>query len=968
MERDNPTAEALSRAIQGVREEVGDPLASVVVISPLFLNGSLARQGLGAVGPQIRIHFSTPDDIARQLALPILATQELSLGTAQQTSAILRVILPELAATGALDPYQDALVRKGWKPALQTAIQELESAGFTPDDLLQSIDTSPEGIRARLIHTIWTELNRQRRALNIATPLQTAQAAGTALDQPDLPVNRFEAAVVFGDRTLSNWVFQTFSSWCRRRPTAFVELQPLCNLDPAPRGLRVATPNARIYTSSTPANGLGHLRKCLFKVTTEAATPDDTVIFARTPDDVRECDEAVRMVQEAIFNGTPLERIAVVAPDTNEREALIGAFERAGIPYASFLGAPLSAAAPAKFLIHALNIAHGKHGAQQWYELLNKSGIRWREHLGDPPYHRGRWRKILSRCGAYSDGHRISLAVDTFAQTLQDPADLRAAGTLKIAIDVIQASLTQFNTLQTFQEHAQRWAEFLKAWWIPERARFQVEDVLRRIASTAVDTHVPLEMALAELTDALEEADSDRTSLAAKAVRIFPPMAPLGGDFQLVCVLGLQEGRFPKKRAPDAVLTDDFVDFLQRATGKTLERTPEVIEARRFASIIAAATQKLWLSMPAFEGLAERPQSPSSFALNVATALLGRRVTYRDVSKLTTRFGSLARPYPDNPSRSLGALEHALATVKSSDSADPVLAHPIARQVLKLHLDLDQHRTKTIQGKTTPIPQHCLLTATDFAALDGTPLSAWDLANLLKNPGAFFFTHILGARRPDRLHERWDPLGWWLNTTITQALRHAADSDEPLESAFNQEWQNALDDVASKNGIAPTLDHVVRAMGQRTFVLTTMMVGESFGAPLPELAAVQPLTELPWHIAGSFGRHESDQWLALDSVINKSPHHTSWLAAYLQAQGYNTTGPTTPIEAMRMIAVGGTEATHTLAKLDELVPSLVATSNLVRAGFWPWNDTRFALDSEFSQPLTADLLVLLQQQADRGHE
>lgn len=168
-----------------------------------------------------------------------------------------------------------------------------------------------------------------------------------------------------------------------------------------------------------------------------------------------------------------------------------------------------------------------------------------------------------------------------------------------------------------------------------------------------------------------------RGALTERSLRVLAPMHLLGGEFDVVCVLGLSARRFPGKGSEDALLGEEVMAALSAHVGVRLPDTAShaALERRRFAAVVGAARRRLRLSVPAIDFATERPTLASPFVLDVASALQGRRVGYEALKPLLVRRGSRARAFADDAATCLDRAEHTVVRAAAGEDAALVAWH-----------------------------------------------------------------------------------------------------------------------------------------------------------------------------------------------------------------------------------------------------------------------------------------------------
>ena len=444
----------------------------------------------------------------------------------------------------------------------------------------------------------------------------------------------------------------------------------------------------------------------------------------------------------------------------------------------------------------ALELAAGDDTVPAWYDLLRQPGLQLRRALGaDVTDGRGRWARILARCGAVRDTATILAAIEAWAAAVdeegRDPeGDRMAAARLQRAIRGLASAVSGARAAATLGEHAQRWRDLLRRFWVPSPDREQVLEVLTTWGSPGTGPVWSLRDAVVELRDALTRRPALEGRLGDPAIRVGTPMALFGGSFERVFVMGLTEGRLPRRHDEDPLLPDAFVDQIRVGLGASLLRSTDraAFESRRFAALVSACRGRLWLSSAATEMLEERPLLPSSFTLDVASVLGGRRARYRDLTAAQRVEGSRARPWVRDPGRATCGLEHRIGGVVADRRAglERLARHSIGRRLLGLHRALD---TEGPSPWTDVAP----IEAAHVPGMDGTPIRPWVLGRLVQDPGRFLVDQVLGVRRPyelagaSRVDARQQDR--WLVTSVDTALTMGALDD----GACMATWQAEVD-------------------------------------------------------------------------------------------------------------------------------------------------------------------------------
>jgi hypothetical protein len=766
--------EALAGAIRQLRAGLADPLAPITVLVPAGPNGVLARRALATQGPALRVWFETPDGLLRA-QLPA----SFFLSVRPEPPGWLRVtlakVLDELGEAQRLGRFGRVLRRPGWRDPIGGALARLEGELVTAGDLdalAASRGTPPHlAERAGLLSTLLRALEERRAAEAIAAPGPMAAAAIASLGSPDgVGASRAVGAVVLGDRELSQASFDFVCAWLARKEVVRVDL-PALEPRRAARGLAAAAagcPVVRLPDGGLPAE-LAALGQRLYRSpeAAPATARDGSVVFARTPDDVRECVECVRVIQRAVREGTPLDRIAIAVPDDVQHAALEEALARAEIPATWLIGGPARDLLAARLLRVTVDLACGEATPQRLYELLAHPALNLRAALGPVALAgRGRWRRLLSQIASARGLERIVAGIERMPHDDGGEGGAEAAERERAArraliasTRAVLAALEPLGRTQPLAHHVRAWITFLHRLARPSEARARLLALLEPLGTVVSGSDLGPVAARDELI-AILDREVARGSLTERSLRVLSPMNLMGGEFDCVCVLGLTEGRFPAPTREDALLPDELLVALGAAIGRALplSRSHDDLERRRFAAVVGAARSRLWLSIPGIDFETERPTLPSSLVLEALTAILGRRARFKDLAspRVSIRAGSRARAHTDVPEDAVGALEHLVARLQVDPAGTlPVLAsHVVARGVLQLHRSMTRVREAGLDAWTGLVPPEVLRAP----GLDGTPVDLRLLVDLLGEPGGFFFRHMLGAWRAPNLRPRRFPL------------------------------------------------------------------------------------------------------------------------------------------------------------------------------------------------------------------
>lgn len=778
---------ALQRALAVLRR--GEPQRAVTIVVPTGPNSVFVRTALGLQGPSLRVWVDTPEGIVRgqaPLSLWASAVDEPP-GWRRPT---LRRLVRRLAESGQLGEAGRTLSRGAWLDPLTGALRRLEGHGVDAATL-QGIAADARVAddvreRARLLALIVAGLDEARAAAGFLSPAAIVEAATTSALAGDVGVGAAAApaVIVLGDRALPALTRAFLVAWLTPREVVEVRLPSLSSSSTAPSlaplGLRTALQAAHpaladdhvVVAAPSSSPGLAALQGG------PSSSSWDDVEVARTPDDVRETTECVREVKRAIAAGVALDQIAVVLPDGAQRPALEDALRRARIPATWLVGFPTRELLPARLLTLLLSLARPPSSpsspwsrgptAAEVYALLLHPGLGWRAALGpDATAGRGRWRRLLSAVAGVEGTDRVRQALSRLPlpSGVDDDArqrEQRARASLDKSLAVLDEALTTLGRPATLGVHVRRWTGWLQRF---ARAGEPRERLLRLLRPLEAATGPVLDLDEARLEwDDLQAREVSRGSLKERSIRVLSPLHLIGGAFDVVCVLGLSEGRFPTATRPDPLVSDELLEAVHRHTGVALPTSADHVDAerRRFSAVVSACRRRLWLSAPRVDFAKERPVLPSTLLLDVLSVRLGRRARFADIDAHAVARGRRARSFPDAAADAIDGREHLLVRAAALRATSPsltsptlmaLLSAPTSRGLLQLARSLDRvARGGALDAFTGAIPVELL----PMPGLDGSPIPARLLHDLVVDPAKVLFQVLLRAWPAPRLMP-WRP-------------------------------------------------------------------------------------------------------------------------------------------------------------------------------------------------------------------
>lgn len=380
-----------------------------------------------------------------------------------------------------------------------------------------------------------------------------------------------------------------------------------------------------------------------------AVAPDRTqVITASDADD--EVRAVVRTVIDAVRDGTPLDRIAVLHASTQPYARLLREqFTAAGIVVNGTADVDLSGRLAGRALLGLLELPLGGFRRSDVLSWLSGAPIL----SGGSPVPTSAWERLSRRAGVVAgidDWDRLlthlAEKLDASVATLE--ADLEAPSW---KIDRDRSDAARARSLRTFvlglagqlaaeAAEAKPWSSRV-AWakrllssllggpsirgeWpdVERRAAERVELALDRLAALdEVEGPVGLDVFTRTLLGELE-ADLGRIGRFGEGVLVGPVSMGVGLSLDLVVLVGMVEGTFPSTVRDDSLLPDDD----RRAAAGELPLRSEHLDRlhHRFLAAISGAGRHV-LTVPRGDLRRSSERVPSRWVLDVASLLAGER-------------------------------------------------------------------------------------------------------------------------------------------------------------------------------------------------------------------------------------------------------------------------------------------------------------------------------------------------------
>ena len=383
--------------------------------------------------------------------------------------------------------------------------------------------------------------------------------------------------------------------------------------------------------------------------TTDTSAERTRILTASDAED--EVRAALRAVVDAVRDGTPLDRIAVLHANPDPYARLVHEhFSAALVPTNGASVVPLDARVAGRALLHLLELPEGRFRRADLFAWSSGAPLlqddrwipatAWERLSRDAGVVAGRdeWDHLLQRIVEERETSAERVAADPDAPSWRADRDLEEADRARRLRSFVLGLIDEVegaNRVRTWGEHA-RWARrMLRAlvgdagrhardgWPAAEaKAAERVEAALDRLATLdAVEGPVGLDV-FARTVELELEDDLGRVGRFGEGVLVGPVSMGVGLDLDLVIVLGLAEGTFPGPVRDDSLLPDHE----RAAASGELPLRAERIERqhRELLAALAGARRQL-LCVPRGDLRRSSQRVPSRWVLTVASELDGRR-------------------------------------------------------------------------------------------------------------------------------------------------------------------------------------------------------------------------------------------------------------------------------------------------------------------------------------------------------
>jgi ATP-dependent helicase/nuclease subunit B len=605
-----------------VAVQANDPLAPVTVIVPNNYVGLGLRRALAQRG-YANVRFTVADRLAEAVGASALAERGWSPLTPILEDALVRAAIRSTSGFGAAGQHH------GLIDTLRTLFGTLREREPAPADLaawatrgrMAAAAIAAFGVFERSVQE--RGLYDERRRLDLAaTALVTA---------PTDPLRELGAVIAYLPERLSPAVIRFLAALAARVP---VEIAlGWC-------GDALADEDSRAN-----ATALGIDIEATDVVAAPAAPADRRALIA--PDAAEETRAVVRQIYADLRSGVPLHRVAVLYRSREPYAALVrNQLDAAALPWAALEGRPLTDSTVARGLLDLLRLPDGdftRLDVLEWRSTLPHAGhedpslAEWNTLSREAGVVRGadQWRDRLDRLAQElrdvvgHGGREMSDAARAFRERRSTRAQLVANRVAAIVAAVAPPADRSWTGYVT-------WALDLRRRFVPphpeadeQQAADLLDTALTDLASAApFDTDIDLPVFLHALEAALSARRRPQGRLGAGVV-VGSLAAARGLSFDRVYVVGMVEGAFPSRPAPDPTFPDSDPLEAHRRRGAA--------ERAEFMSALAAADGGVVrLSAPAWDADL-RPVYAAPWLLEAVDELEGRPVTAAELRSAATR-------------------------------------------------------------------------------------------------------------------------------------------------------------------------------------------------------------------------------------------------------------------------------------------------------------------------------------------
>ncbi len=633
-----PTALGAAIAARVAELRAHDPLEPITVLVGTSLQRPwLARWLAAQLGAHASVRVLMPGDLALYLGAPSLVAG----GRRALPPLADRVLLAEVARShpGYFAPVTET---PGFAEALYRLVRELKGAGYDVADLgavLEGATDAPE---------------KASSLAEILAAFETRRAGFYGPDDALLAADpeRMDGLglLVWGMLDIAPALVRLLTSISARMPVdVFLPEVPAAADAPLGELRRRLMSGGAVEVVAPALAGSGavldEVRDVLFTPPAKPAIePDETIRLVSAPDPAREVRAAARACLQWAQEGVGFWEMAVAYRHGEAYRPLVEAvFIEAGIPVYLHEGSPLAERPLGRQTLALLDLYESDFSRRSVMDFLTDAQLpkELRDQFGGAPA--SRWDSVSRQAGIVAGAEQWAQRLQTLRRELlgdgdQDDAPAwvaeRAAdaGELARFIADLHARLHGHPGRAPWEAHLVFLARVLSRY---VRGAQEVIDALRGLERfTALEQKVDFDRFLDVVRRAVgtlrsEDVLEGRAGAFGRGVNVVAVNSLPGIEFARVWMLGATERAFPPPARQDPILLDGERALVSQRMGMELapRATRGTEEALQFALACEAARERLVVSYARRATGESRPRLPSVFFREIASQLVGERVS-----------------------------------------------------------------------------------------------------------------------------------------------------------------------------------------------------------------------------------------------------------------------------------------------------------------------------------------------------
>jgi hypothetical protein len=376
------------------------------------------------------------------------------------------------------------------------------------------------------------------------------------------------------------------------------------------------------------------------------------------PGEESEAREVTRRLLAAFDQGIPFRRMGVVAKTAKALGPVRETLRAAGVPCAPMSGEALATRRAGRALLHLLDLLEQGLVPSATLGLLAVAPLRWQEWSGIPndptpsAWERvahearlgrglGDWELKLRRLRERLE-ERVRERGEEGEPASRARAGARAAAELLALATVLDAALRQFPRRGRWSNFVDVTRRFVEDAFTPDRDRVALLEALERLRR--LDRLEGTRITRRDFRDIV------RRVLTETRVHVVPAAMRRGGvrigsatemhaiDFDVLCIIGMQEGDWPGPVSEDPVLPDrdrlTLAGALQDARALPLRRSWIARERRAFRNLVRSAQRKLVISFARLDPGTGAARLASTLVVELAEEREGRALDFAALDRL----------------------------------------------------------------------------------------------------------------------------------------------------------------------------------------------------------------------------------------------------------------------------------------------------------------------------------------------